>query len=264
MVLLILTSLAAELTPVDLALAPAVYPAAKGKKGKKGKKKGPHWEKDFYVRPQGGARVYKNSSGTSTSLVTVGGEAGYAYDFVGGQPPWWGGHTRAAIDYVAANDSSGYDLRVGSFFGPTGKLLDASAGLDAFYNTWKYGNQTLPESWGVELPVTLGLHQERFWIQVGGAVAYLDNPARRVDWSKEDVPGIGHEMAAFASAGGRMEGVDVGAQYEWRMTAIGPVQEVGAFVTVSGAGIQDLWDLIGDSDSDSGGGGKKSSGGTKK
>lgn len=268
MVLLVLSALATEPNPYDLALAPQLVGQSKGGKGKKGKKKkGPHWEKDFYVQPAASGRFYKKNNGETVTLVTVGGEAGYAYAFVGGPRPHWGGKTRAAIEYVAANDASGYDARVGSFFGPQGKTFGATAGVDAFYNTWTYGNQTLPESWGVEVPVALNIHRKQTWVQLGASTAYLAEPSRRVDWSEQDFPGIGHEMALFAGAGTRIENFDVGLDYTYRITAIGPQQEIAGFITLTGAGIQDVWDMLGaeDDSTKTGGGGKKSDdGGGKK
>ena len=267
MVLLVLSALASEPhQPYDLSLAPVLIGQSKkgGKKGGKGKKKGPHWERDFYVQPTASGRFYKRNNGETQSLATVGGEAGYTYNYVGGPRPHWYGRTRGAVEYIADNDSSGLDLRVGTFFGPQGKTFGATFGVDGFYNTWTYGNQTLPESYGLEVPVALDIHRKTTWAQVGASVAYLAEESRRVDWSQQDIPGVGHEMSLFAGAGARIENLDLGVRYTYRITAIGPQQELSGFVTVTGANIDDVWEMLGageDSNSNSGSGsGKKSDG----
>jgi hypothetical protein len=252
--MLALVSLALAQEPV--ALPPLLPPPtlaqqqnAKGK-GKRKKKKYPYWDHDPFITPGGGIQVV-GANGNTTTAVTVGGQAGV--DSVYMQSKAWprvGGTSRLGVTYLATDtsngNSEGLDVRAGSFWGPRWQKASVQIGPDLFYNQWSYGQDKLDPTYGVELPVTaelslFGTPGLRLW--GGVAPAWVSEESRRVDWQNSDatLPGIGHEFTYMAGASGVLQGVSINANYQYRITALGPQQTVFVGAQVSGG---NLWDLV--------------------
>ncbi|MFT5582906.1 MAG: hypothetical protein ACI9VR_000483 [Cognaticolwellia sp.] len=252
--MLLLMSALASATPAVLtgptAALPALQPVVLGakKKGgkKKKKKKKPQWVNDWYVTPGGGGQVYSNGS-TTTTTVTVGGEAGLSYEYINTPLPRWSGRSRVGVTTIAsaANGASatGFDVRAGSFIGPAWKNVGIQGGPDFFYNQWTYRSVELDPTFGAELPVTVSAGIDQARVYVGVSPAWVDTASRRVDWATVDsqLPGFGHEFRYVGGINGVLAGVALNAQYEYRITAVGPVQSVMLSAQVDGA---TLWDII--------------------
>ena len=222
-----------------------------GKKKKSGSSNNkPHWDTEPYLEVGGGGQVFGVNGNTHNAWV-VHGEAGYEYEYVKkGQWPRWGGATRVGGQYIVqAENAEGMDLRVGTFFGPRWKSAGLQVGPDLFYDTWTYGNTTIPEAYGVEIPLTLHLDLGQVRVFGGGSGAFTNNPNRARDW---DLPF--HEASAFAGLGGTIEGFDVEASYTYRMTAAGEQQTI-----VLGARVdaETFMELLGDDEDGGGSSGKK-------
>jgi hypothetical protein len=216
--------------------------ASSGKTGGGGKKKN-----DAYVMAGGGWQVHDTGS-TNQSGFLVGGEAGWVYRFSGMQ-----GRTRAAgMGIVQADNASGYDLRAGTFLGPKGKLGGVETGLDVFYSAWAWGNDSLPEAVGVEVPLKLSGTVGNFGVFGGVSGAWTNAGKREADW---DLPF--HEGEAFAGLSGTFEGFDFTGRYSYRVTGVGAVQTIWVGVQLEGATI---WDLLEMGEEDDSGGGKKGDG----
>lgn len=248
-----------DLPPLEQPVLMESYAAEKSGSSKKSssskKNKGPHWERDPYVRAAGGGQVFGSNGNTSTAIV-VGGEAGFQYEYVQKKWPRWGGTSRVGGSYVVSGENaSGMDLRVGTFFGPRGKTVGATIGPDIFYNTWSYGQNTLPEAFGLDVPLTVTANLNNFTAFVGGIGTWTNNEKRARDW---DVPM--HEAAGFVGLGGTLEGVDVIGRYEYRMTAAGEQQTILLTAKIDGGTI---WDLLDQADESQGGSGSGTSGGKK-
>ena len=258
--MLLLMSALASATPSATAALPTLQPVILGAKKKGGKKKKkPQWVNDWYVTPGGGGQVYSNGS-TTTTTVTVGGEAGVTYKYINTPLPRWSGRSRVGVTYIASAadgaKAEGLDVRVGSFIGPAWKNVGIQAGPDIFYNQWTYRAVELDPTFGAELPVTLSAGVDQAKIYVGVSPAWVDTASRRVDWDTVDskLPGFGHEFSYVGGINGTLAGVALNAQYEYRITAAGPIQGVMLSAQVDGATV---WDIINQTQ-----GGAGSSGGT--
>ena len=243
-----------DLPPLEQPVLTEAYaqPHAKSGGKKKGKNKGPHWDSDPYVRAAGGGQVF-GSNGNTWTAVVVGGEAGYQYEYVQKKWPRWGGHTRVGGSYVVSGDNAeGLDLRVGTFFGPRGKVLGTTLGVDVFYNTWSYGQNTLPEAFGVDVPLQVTARLNNFTVFGGGVGTITNNAQRQRNWGLPF-----HEAGGFAGLGGTLEGVDVIARYEYRLTAAGEQQTILLTAKIDGGTIWDLLDQTEESGSGNSSGGKK-------
>lgn len=236
-------------SPAPYAAAPVpleryVLGAKKG--GKKKKNKKPHWQSDWYVTPGGGAGVF-NNNGTTTTTVNVGGEAGLSYAYVNTPLPRWSGRSRVGVNYiVSASDGAqaeGLDVRAGTFIGPSWKTVGIQAGPDFFYNSWKYRTVELDPTFGAELPVTVHASLAQVQAYAGVSPAWVDTESRRVDWDTVDtqLPGVGHEFTYLAGITGVVGGVNLNAQYSYRITAGGPQQMAMVSAQVTGATV---WDLL--------------------
>jgi len=240
----LLTTLPAGLEP------PPAIEAEYAAKKKKTTSSKPYWKNEPYLEAGGGGQVFGSNNNTFNAWI-VHAEAGYEYEYVKkGQWPRWGGATRVGGEYVVQADNvEGMDLRVGTFFGPRWKKAGAQLGVDVFYDTWSYGNTTLPEAVGVEVPLRLHAKAGKLTVFGGGSGAVTNNAQRARDW---DLPL--HEAAAFAGLGGTVEGIDLEASYEYRLTAAGEQQTIiiGARVDA-----ETFWELLGEEESGSGSGSKK-------
>lgn len=227
-----------------------VLAEAKGKGGggkASGGKQQAAWRTEPYVEPAAGVRIY-SQNGQSNTLATLGGQAGMLYRGPARPLPQWRGDARVQVEFLAGaastqtlDTSQSMELRAGNFIGPHWKTVGVESGLDLLWNRWTYGTQVLDPSWGVELPLTLQFHQKALNGYVGVATTYMNEPSRRVDWSQQSVPGVGHEFAYRAGAGGTVAGVDLTLQAEYRITAAGPVPSVFVSARVDGTTINDIF-----------------------
>lgn len=269
----LLTSLAlaaSELPELDRPVLGAEYAKGKGGGGKASNKQQSAWRTEPYLEPAAGVRLY-SQNGESNAVATLGGQAGMLYRGPARPVPQWRGDARVQAEFLAGaasadgiDTSQSMELRAGNFIGPHWKVVGVESGLDLLWNQWTYGGQELAPSWGVEVPLFLRLHQKGLTGYLGVAAAYMDTESRRVDWSEQSVPGFGHEFAYLAGAGGRVAGVNLGLQAEYRVTAAGPITSAFASAQVDGTTINDIFgsDLptIGGGDDEGGadkGGGRK-------
>lgn len=161
---------------------PSKPPPKKPPPKKPAPKKGPEWIVEPFAEPSVGVTSVTVNGDTGVQ-ATGGGEAGYWYKWTG-DPPLYG-ETRIAADliYSLTAQSIGYDLRIGSFIGPSLDDVTLTIGPDLFYNG--YGT---PESLDYYLPATGGLSiNTQLTIQpikeagiVGlAAPSWIFNPERR-------------------------------------------------------------------------------------
>jgi hypothetical protein len=239
---LALQAAASEL-PTDLAhdAAPEVTEAVRlaFKDGKKssgrggGKKRKTGWDVDWYVAPSAGVNVIGTGTGTTT-VFSVGGEAGLNHFYRTGDLPEWGGHSRVAVQQQISTGGTGTDVRVGSFMGPHWEHFGIEAGPDLFWNRWMVGGFNLDPTFGVDVPITATARLDPLTAYAGVAPAWLSNPDRRVDWSKQPVPGFGHEFTYFAGASLRIDKANVGLTYQYRITTAGPQQTIAFNADIAG------------------------------
>lgn len=258
------------LVPVGLEPPPALHSESafpdtsapvSGYAGSSGKKKstssskssGPYWKKEPFLEIGGGGQVFGSGGNTQNAWIGYA-EAGYEYEYVKkGQWPRWGGSTRVGGQYIVqAENAEGLDLRVGTFFGPRSKNAGLQLGPDLFYNSWSYGQNALPEAYGVEVPVTVHAKLGQLLVFGGAKGAVTNNPARARDW---DLPL--HEAAVFAGLGGTLEGFDIEASYEYRLTAAGEQQTIVLSARVDQETFLELLDAADGEEGDSSGGKKK-------
>lgn len=243
--LLLMSTLANAAAPT--AVLPPLEPVVLGAKKKGGKKKKkPQWVSDWYVTPGGGGQVYNNGT-TTTTTVTVGGEAGLSYKYINTPLPRWSGRSRIGVTYIASAadgaKADGLDLRAGSFIGPSWKNAGVQFGPDFFYNQWTYRAVELDPTFGAELPVTVSAGIDQLQVYAGVSPAWVSTASRRVDWATVDtqLPGIGHEFSYIGGVNGTLGGVQLNGQYEYRITAAGPLQSAMISAQVDGATV---WDIL--------------------
>lgn len=252
--------------PAAARTAPAGKGGSSGGAGKKkAQKQGPHWQTDYYLQPGGGVQVYTQNGQTST-VASIGGDAGVTYAYVNAGLPRWEGYSRLHGEVMASGDTSqGLELRAGSFIGPSWKVLGLRTGLDLFWNRWTYGSTVLDPSLGAEVPVIASADLQKVTIYGGVAAAWLQEPSRRVDWSTQALPGFGHEFAYLIGASGRIAGVRVGLQGQYRITAAGPITSGTLSAGVDSGTLGDILEVFGQGSGGSGGsGGGSNEGGTRK
>jgi hypothetical protein len=86
------------------------------------------YKKTPYAKPVLGAMIWDGAYG-----VSLGAEAGIKYQQKKPDPVFFG-KTRVQGSYIFGAGISGYDVRLGSFFGPFHKVVGLQAGPDVFYN----------------------------------------------------------------------------------------------------------------------------------
>ncbi len=209
--------------PLEAHLAKEGKGKGKGKKkGKGGERKG--WEHSWWIAPTAGVDIVGTDSG-SAAVASMGATAGIDYLYKDSSPPDWGGTSRTSFIYqIGSNDTTGTDVRAGTFFGPHWKHFDIEAGPDLFWNRLSVEGFTLEPTFGVDAPVTATYHHSGFNAHAGFAPTWVSNPDRRVDWSTVQVPGFGHEFAYFAGLGASLDGFVVSVDYLYRITAAGTQQ----------------------------------------
>ncbi|MFT4621395.1 MAG: hypothetical protein ACI8PZ_000047 [Myxococcota bacterium] len=228
-------TLAADAIAVDAPAGPPIpaWHAKAGKGGKggkgtgnkiKGKKKQDGWDANWWVKPQGGVDVVGNGNSTAT-VFGMGATAGVSALYNNRKTPRWGGTSRVSGMYqIGSNSTTGIDARIGVFAGPHWKNFDIEAGPDLFWNRLSVPGFQLDPTFGVDLPITAHAYEGIFSAYAGVAPTWLSNVDRRVDWSKVDTPGFGHEFSYFAGVGLRAEGILFSLGYTYRVTVAGPQQ----------------------------------------
>ncbi|MEZ4317036.1 MAG: hypothetical protein R3F61_06020 [Myxococcota bacterium] len=166
------------------------------------------WESKWYGRPRGNLRAVSVNGVTSAQAV-LGAEGGIRYDHapILGRgkklrrgPSDLVGRTRLQGDvlYGITSSSFGYDVRLGSFIGPTSRYVTYQVGPDLWGNG--YGTDTsldyhLPFSLGIDLSNTVIFHIDRsVSAQVGVTPGWAFDRDRQTG-------GIGpfHELSGFAT-----------------------------------------------------------------
>ena len=205
--------------------SPALAASGSNKKPAK-----PHWDTEPYAKPEVGATAWSNGS-TVVTAATLGGQAGIKYWRVGDPPPMWNGKTRARVAYVLSSaNSSGLDLRLGSFMGPKWQYVGLQTGPDIFWDRWTYGSTEIPGSVGVDWPLAATFYLSPVNLGLGVTPSWLANEERRVDWSEARVPGFGHEFSYQASISLTLDSITLSLGYSLRVMASGTQQgfSVGA------------------------------------
>ncbi len=108
---------------------------------------GPYSKKP-YAKPVLGAMVWNGAVGLS-----AGAEAGLMYKQKKPDPAFFG-KTRIMGAYTFGAGISGYDVRLGSFFGPFYKVVGAQTGPDVFYSQYQFPDTEMPATTGLEWPIT--------------------------------------------------------------------------------------------------------------
>ncbi len=105
-----------------------------------------------YAKPVFGAMIWDGAYG-----VSLGAEAGLKYQQKKRDPVFFG-KTRAQGAYTFGSGIAGYDVRLGSFFGPFHKVVGLQAGPDIFYNELVVdlgdGQTGLFATPGLDFPIT--------------------------------------------------------------------------------------------------------------
>jgi hypothetical protein len=206
---------------------------AKGEKGRKGKgrHKGPppgdgEYEHETFATPSAGLVTW-NDGTTTTSSLSIGGQAGVNYWEIGGPLPRYQGTTRAALSYIlgtntATNNSlSGWEARIGSFYGPRWRKAALQAGPDLFHSQYRYGKAQLDPTTGLALPVTAYAWQKPFSVYAGLEPAWYLTDQEGTDWSEAELPGIGDEFSYKLGASMQVKGFRAGVDAVWRQTPYG-------------------------------------------
>lgn len=188
------------------------------------------WVSEPYARPRFNARAI-SVNGRSAAQAIVGGEIGLRYDHAqlserDGQTvrlrPDLVGRTRLQADvlYGLTSGSTGYGLRLGSFLGPTAKMVTFQLGPDLWANG--YGN---PESLDYHLPFSLG-------VDVMALALFQIDPSVTAQvgiipgWAfagPRQVGGVGpfHELTAFGLVSLDIGGMRVNVGYQRTYNAAG-------------------------------------------
>lgn len=164
------------------------------------------WTRKFYAQPRGNVRAIAVNGRTGAQAL-VGLEGGLRYVHLADGRPDVAGRTRAQADglYGLTANSFGYGLRLGSFIGPTSKIVTWQAGPDLWAN--QYGrvgalDYHLPFSVGLDLSNVLTFHVDP---RVNATIGLT--PGWAFDKDRQG-GGLGpfHELSAFVavavSAGG--------------------------------------------------------------
>lgn len=178
---------------------------------------GSEWSRRFYARPRGNVRAIRVGDRTG-ALALVGAEGGVRYARTRDGRPDLLGRTRVLGDvmYGLLSNASGYQVRLGSFIGPTGKVVTYQVGPDFWGN--QYGNPAsldfhLPFSLGVDLSNVVIFHIDpQVSAQIGVSPGWAFNRARQVGRI-----GPFHELNAFVALAVRTRGFGfvVGYQRTW-------------------------------------------------
>jgi len=149
---------------------------------------GPYSKKP-YAKPVVGAMVWEGAVG-----LNVGAEAGLKYQQKKKDPVFFG-KTRAVGTLAFGDGISGYQVNVGSFFGPFYKVVGAQMGPDLFYSQYTFLDTELPATMGLDWPVT-GL----FNVKVFDAYAGIA-PGWYFGGERENLNAVLGQYSLYAGAG---------------------------------------------------------------
>jgi len=196
----------------------------KGKRGKRRQQAKPSWKHRFYARPLLTGSTFTDNAGNTYTAVGIGGEGGIRYWEVNTPLPRLRGRTRVAAQYITATDSSGTEVKVGSFLGPAWEYFALESGLDISWDKYEWGGVPMDETTGVGVPVIATTGVSIITVYGGFQPTWMNNEARRVDWDATDEFGFGHQFATFAGVSLAIDDMNVGVGYTRTVTSIG-VQE---------------------------------------
>ncbi len=171
------------------------------------------YERSPYARPVLGAVVWEGAYGAS-----IGAEAGLKYQQKKKDPVYFG-KTRVRGAYTFGSGISGYDVRLGSFFGPFHKVVGIQAGPDVFYNQLAVdlgdGDVGLVATPGMDLPIT-GL----FDVGVFNAYAGIA-PGWYFGGERENLNAVMGQFGTYLGAGLNLSQLRVNVGWSRTTTAYG-------------------------------------------
>ena len=166
-----------------------------------------------YAKPVVGAMIWDGAYGLS-----LGAEAGLKYQQKKSDPVYFG-KTRAQGAYTFGAGISGYDVRVGSFFGPFHKVVGLQAGPDIFYNELVVdlgdGQTGLFATPGMDFPIT-GL----FDLGVFNAYAGIA-PGWYFGGVRENLNAVMGQLGTYFGAGLNLSQLRISAGWSRTTTAYG-------------------------------------------
>ena len=204
-----------------LLLAPSLASAADGVMS------GP-WKTRPLLRPALGATLFNDGVSTYTA-ASLGAQAGLNY-FQQRKPKElrFEGTARVAGSYMIGSGSSGYDVRLGNFFGPRYSIIGLQTGPDIFQNQFTFGDTTLDATLGMDWPIISTLYLGPIDVYGGmQPTAFFSGGRPGVDWSQESAFGFGSEFAWLAGASLSAGPVGLSVSNTRRITAFGPQQGFG-------------------------------------
>ena len=165
---------------------------------------GPYAKKP-YAKPVVGAVVFDNAA-----ALSVGVDAGLKYQQESSDGLTFFGKTRALPAYVFGTGVTGYDVRVGSFFGPFYKVVGLQAG----------SNIEWPATAGMDLPITA-----LFDVKVFNAYAGV-SPGWYFGGERENVNNALGQYSVYAGAGLNLSKLRIALGWSRLTTAYGENQGI--------------------------------------
>jgi len=190
----------------------------------KKKKKKPEWTSGLFVQPQVGAATLAAHGGTAMA-ADVGASGGMQYRYTGN--PKLRGQTYADLSAQLGSGVLGADVRLGSRLGPASKGVSPQLGLEVFYNQAAWSGAQLAGSMGISVPLVVQYSKDSIGVEAGIAPSWMANPNRRTPSRALGVPGFAHEMAYFAVADFKTNGMRLGLRYEAQVREVGVTHTVG-------------------------------------
>ena len=197
--------------------------ARNGPKHPSARRSGPSWVSRPYLRPMAGVGIWGGSSGRTTSVSSLGAEAGIVYRQVGRPLPRWRVTPRArGVLYSSSDGVAGHHARVGVRAGPWWKKVGIASGPDLYRDQLRVGEVRLDPITGIAMPVMGFGRVGPVGLQAGFEPSwFLSGERPAVDWSRVDARGFGDEFAWLAGANVRLCKMSVGVRWTRRITAAG-------------------------------------------
>ncbi len=171
------------------------------------------YNKKPYAKPVVGAMIWDGAYGLS-----LGPEAGIKYQQKKPDPVFFG-KTRAQGAYILGAGMSGYDVRLGSFFGPFYKVVGLQAGPDFFYNQLSVqldgGTDELFATPGMDFPIT-GLFDLKIFNAYAGVA-----PGWYFSGDREALNGAMGQLSTYLGAGISLSKLRVSVGWNRTSTAYG-------------------------------------------
>ena len=229
-ILLTTAALAGPAETIDLPgtethqLAPAAESRRGGNKGRKGKRRQqarPGWKQKFYARPLITGSTFTDNAGNTSTAVGLGGEGGIRYWQVNTPLPRLRGRTRVAGTYITSTDSTGTEVKVGSFMGPAWEYFALESGLDISWDKYEWNGIPMEATTGYGIPFIATTGVSIITVYAGFQPTWLSNEERRVDWDNTDEFGFGHQFSTFAGVSLAIDTMNVGVGYTRTVTVFG-------------------------------------------